>query len=337
MLAPDEWCDRLSRFVLERSPLAYDSLKHIDGIHKNCFRLEMPHAISEQHLKLIRSAVEAARSSNIETGRSSPSPKVGAAILRHDGSIVSAYRGEFAAGDHAEYTLLEKKLKHDDLTGCIIASTLEPCVSRKTHTPCSEHLIRRKLGTVIIGALDPNPAIYGMGYRKLVESGISVDFFPEAERNMVVEDNREFLNSYANNPAMEGIACFDYSNNDGVFTFGRGDFKFTTKWSERGDHSIYSYNDHGVKVALALQRNIAAIEDAGALDFSSRVRAPSEGDILVGRNGEGHFIAMKIIRVSTRVQQKRNSMLELEYRICENREGDFRKAPESPYSSATLN
>ena len=36
------------------------------------------------------------------------SPKVGAVLVRNDGSYVAAHRGELREGDHAEYTLLER-------------------------------------------------------------------------------------------------------------------------------------------------------------------------------------------------------------------------------------
>jgi pyrimidine deaminase RibD-like protein len=36
------------------------------------------------------------------------SPKVGAAVARNNRLVAQAIRGELAAGDHAEYTLIEK-------------------------------------------------------------------------------------------------------------------------------------------------------------------------------------------------------------------------------------
>lgn len=42
-------------------------------------------------------------------------PKVGAVLLFPDGKTIRAHRGELREGDHAEFTLLERKLAHEKL------------------------------------------------------------------------------------------------------------------------------------------------------------------------------------------------------------------------------
>src|SRR4051812_34049517 len=101
-------------------------------------------------LEFMRLAVEEARKSKAEDGR--PHPNVGAVAVRDGRILASAHRGELAAGDHAEYTLLEKKLSGEVLAGATVYATLEPCTSRHhPKVPCVERLIERKVGRVVIG------------------------------------------------------------------------------------------------------------------------------------------------------------------------------------------
>lgn len=53
-------------------------------------------------------------------------PKVGVVVVK-DGEVkATAFRGEIALGDQAEYTALERKLPSVDLTGAILYTTLNP-------------------------------------------------------------------------------------------------------------------------------------------------------------------------------------------------------------------
>lgn len=118
-------------------------------------------------------AVEQARLSKSEAGRNSP--KVGAVVVVRDEIVAMAHRGELGPGDHAEYTALERKLQGVDLSGATVFTTLEPCTERNPpKTACVDWIIRRKIGRVVIGTLDPNPKIKGEGVIRLREAGISV-------------------------------------------------------------------------------------------------------------------------------------------------------------------
>jgi len=63
-------------------------------------------------------AVEVMKSSVNERENDKPSPYVGAVLVFPDGTYDTAYRGELREGDHAEYTLLDKKHRKDNLTDC---------------------------------------------------------------------------------------------------------------------------------------------------------------------------------------------------------------------------
>jgi len=56
-------------------------------------------------------AIKAMKKSVDELNKDAPIPRVGAVVVFPDGTYETAYRGEFREGDHAEYTLLDKKFR----------------------------------------------------------------------------------------------------------------------------------------------------------------------------------------------------------------------------------
>jgi pyrimidine deaminase RibD-like protein len=66
----------------------------------------------------LKQAVDEARRSKSEDGR--PHPKVGVVVVSQDGTVTAAHRGELGAGDHAEFTVLEKKLSGAKLSGATV-------------------------------------------------------------------------------------------------------------------------------------------------------------------------------------------------------------------------
>lgn len=86
------------------------------------------------------------------------SPLVGAVLLRADGRTETAYRGELHEGDHAEYTLLERKHRDARLDGAALFATLEPCAPGARKHPklsCAER-IRRHLNKFLALGLVEN-------------------------------------------------------------------------------------------------------------------------------------------------------------------------------------
>lgn len=138
----------------------------------------------------------------VEAGRCVPEPgglrpRVGAVVVRNGEVLASAHRGELAAGDHAEYTLLESKLRSEILAGATVYTTLEPCTKRNApKLACAERIIDRKIARVVIGMLDPNPDISGKGQRRLREASIATDLFPAHLMAQVEEQNREFIKGF---------------------------------------------------------------------------------------------------------------------------------------------
>lgn len=123
-----------------------------------------------------------------------PDPLVGAVLVNPDGNIIAeAHRGHYGAGDHGEFSLLEKSGKRIP-AGSTLYVTLEPCTKRGDgKTPCADRIIEARIPHVVIGIIDRNPDIDGRGVEKLKRAGIKVDFFDEDLVQEIQDQNSDFL------------------------------------------------------------------------------------------------------------------------------------------------
>jgi pyrimidine deaminase RibD-like protein len=121
-------------------------------------------------------------------------PVVGVIIAKGGRTLAKAWRGEFEPGEHAEFTTFWHHLREKNLEGATLYTTLEPCTRRKhPKLACAEWIISRKIGSVVIGMLDPDPRICGRGVWKLREAGIKVYFFPPEFMAQVERANSSFI------------------------------------------------------------------------------------------------------------------------------------------------
>lgn len=124
------------------------------------------------------------------------SPKVGAVLVKPDGEIETASRGEIRNGDHAEFTLLERKNRMNPLDGSIIFATLEPCAPGARSFPklsCAERIVNARIKEVWIGVEDPDPTVDRKGIKYLQNNGVTVNIFDRDLQKEIEKDNAAFL------------------------------------------------------------------------------------------------------------------------------------------------
>lgn len=121
-------------------------------------------------------------------------PKVGAVLVFPDGKVVQAHRGELREGDHAEFSLLERKLGHEKLDDCILFTTLEPCVERNPpKVPCCRRTTNARIKTVYVGIIDPDPTVSTKGIEHLKRHFVDVKMFDRDLQKQIETENKEFL------------------------------------------------------------------------------------------------------------------------------------------------
>jgi len=141
-------------------------------------------------------AVDEMKKSIAERGNDKPSPHVGAVLVFPDGTYNTAYRGELREGDHAEYTVLDKKNRHQELSDCWLFATLEPCAPGARNSPkisCSERIVNARISDVWFGIEDKNPTVDHGGVDHMIAGGITVHQFDPEFHKEIEDANKKFM------------------------------------------------------------------------------------------------------------------------------------------------
>jgi ATP-dependent DNA helicase RecG len=157
--------------------------------------------------ELMELAIEVMRQSVSEPRKDGKaSPKVGAVLVKSDGTVETAYRGELRHGDHAEFTLLERKNRGNKLDGSTLFATLEPCAPGARRDPkvdCAERIRLARIKEVWIGIQDPDPKVARKGIEHLKNNGIKVHMFDRDLQELIEKENKDFLAQAIERAAVE--------------------------------------------------------------------------------------------------------------------------------------
>lgn len=149
-----------------------------------------PRAMMEKAIDVMRSSIRERRDDDKHQ------PVVGAVLVKSDGSIDTAFRGEFREGDHAEYTLIDKKNRATSLDGSHLFATLEPCAPGARSFPklgCAERIVNARIAKVWVGIEDPDPNVDRKGIQFLQNHNVEVAMFDRDLQEQIRSDNREFI------------------------------------------------------------------------------------------------------------------------------------------------
>jgi ATP-dependent DNA helicase RecG len=148
--------------------------------------------LMERAIEVMRQSVHEPR----EDGKSSPF--VGVVLWKPDGTIDTACRGELRDGDHAEFTILERKNRANPLDGSVLFATLEPCAPGSRSHPklsCAERIVLSRIKKVWIGIEDPDPTVDRKGIKHLQDKGVVVNMFERDFQEEIRATNKAFIAS----------------------------------------------------------------------------------------------------------------------------------------------
>jgi diaminohydroxyphosphoribosylaminopyrimidine deaminase / 5-amino-6-(5-phosphoribosylamino)uracil reductase len=108
-------------------------------------------------------------------GFTSPNPPVGAVIVRDEQIIGQGYHRK-AGEPHAEVEALRDAMQRNPkaIAGATLYVTLEPCCTTGRTPPCTEAIRAARIGRVVYGCQDPNPAHAGRADAVLHEARIAL-------------------------------------------------------------------------------------------------------------------------------------------------------------------
>lgn len=107
-------------------------------------------------------------------GQTTPNPAVGAVIVR-DGVCLGEGATRPAGGDHAEVMALRScRAAGHDPRGATLYVTLEPCCHHGRTPPCTDAILAAGIARVVVGSVDPYPAMRGRSLEHLRDHGVEV-------------------------------------------------------------------------------------------------------------------------------------------------------------------
>lgn len=127
--------------------------------------LELNKLLDESYIQI---ALELAKKGK---GRVSPTPLVGALLVKNDKIIGAAYRS--SATEESTESIAIKNSKENP-EGATLYTNIEPCNYSAGKEDCSELIIKSKIKKVVIGTLNPHPEQRGISIKKFKKADIEV-------------------------------------------------------------------------------------------------------------------------------------------------------------------
>ena len=111
-------------------------------------------------------------------GAVSPNPMVGAVLVGPDGTMLGEGFHQKYGGPHAEaHAIHAAEAQHgpEALHTATMYVNLEPCSHHGKTPPCTDLIVQKGIPRLVVGMIDPFPAVAGQGIRKLRAQNVEVE------------------------------------------------------------------------------------------------------------------------------------------------------------------
>jgi diaminohydroxyphosphoribosylaminopyrimidine deaminase/5-amino-6-(5-phosphoribosylamino)uracil reductase len=230
-------------------------------------------------------ALELARG---QRGRTWPNPMVGCVIVR-DGRIVAEGVTQEAGSDHGEIDALGKIDFRAE--GCTLYVSLEPCCHWGRTPPCTDAILRSGASRVVVGTVDPFPAVAGKGIEQLRKAGLQVEVGLLGDACRAVNE-AHFVWATEQRPfvTLKGAVTLDgrTATRTGASAWITGERARAHARRERGMHQAVLV---GVGTVLAddprlnLRDQAPGLPEPARVVLDSRLRTPPTARLLSGEGG----------------------------------------------------
>ncbi|WP_372846485.1 bifunctional diaminohydroxyphosphoribosylaminopyrimidine deaminase/5-amino-6-(5-phosphoribosylamino)uracil reductase RibD [Pontiella sp.] len=196
-------------------------------------------------------------------GLTRPNPPVGAVLVLEDYIVAEGWH-RMAGADHAERDCLNQLPPiATNLKTATLYVTLEPCSTHGRTPPCTDLILAKGIGRVVVSVVDLNPAHAGRGLKILEDAGVEVVAgVCEAEGRELIAPFEKYIVS-----GMPYVTLKLASTLDGKIADRQGDSKWITGTEARE------------RVQAMRRRSDAIMVGAGTVraDDPSLLPRPAEG------------------------------------------------------------
>jgi hypothetical protein len=133
-------------------------------------------------------------------------------------------------------------------------------------------------------------------------------------RAEIVADNQVFLDQFRTSKSGSGEAYFDHTINNGLYVIEAGAHRFTSKWSTRGNDTVWAYGDLNPVADARYAKAFTDVDDPAALDYSGRCVAAATESILSFRSDRAYLL-VRILEVHDRERGADRTELKLAWEL----------------------